>query len=168
MTTSALASRPTNATWINASIITGSAIFVFALTVSAIFLPQWRVLHSFQGLIYAAVVVLAWRRSAWGFGAGFFIAVFWNALSLFRSPEGTNLLHGRVDGVGGLIQLFALIGNFIIIVAGLVGFSRTPPGARRWVEFVGGGALAIGYLLAMVFLVGPPEGVEHIKQAFGF
>ena len=43
MTTPALASRPTNATWINASIITGSAIFVFALTVCAIFLPQWRV-----------------------------------------------------------------------------------------------------------------------------
>jgi hypothetical protein len=42
----------------------------------------------------------------------------------------------------------------------LVGFLRTR-------EFIAGGAITIGYLLAMVWTVGPPEGVEHIKQALG-
>jgi len=88
-----------NATWIRASIIAGSAMFVFALAVSAFFAPQWRALHVMQALPYLAVIILTGRRSAWGYGAG--------------------------------------------------------------------GAIAIGYLLIMVWTVGPPEGIEHIKQAFG-
>ncbi len=59
------------------------------------------------------------------------------------------------------------LGNVRVRARGIVGFLRTRPAGRQWREFVAGGAIAIGYLLAMVWTVGPPEGVEHIKQAFG-
>ena len=156
-----------NATWIKASIIAGSAMFIFALAVSAFFAPQWRALHVMQALPYVAVIILTGRRSAWGYGAGVFMACFWNFLVLFRSPVGVALIHGAVQQPDIALQLFAALGHFLIIVACLVGFLRTRPAAHQWREFVAGGAIAIGYLLAMVWTVGPPEGVEHIKQAFG-
>jgi hypothetical protein len=175
MTTSVLARPARAAKWINTSIVVGSAIFVFGLAVAAIFAPQWRVLHVLQALIYVAVVVLARRNSAWGFGAGVFIAAFWNGLMLFRSPIGLQavagigaLMHGgpapRADV---MLQAFAACGNFLIIAACLFGFLRARPGARQWGQFVAGGVLAIGYFLVMVFTVGPPEGAQHIRQALG-
>ncbi len=65
------------------------------------------------------------------------------------------------------LQLFGAIGHFLIIIACLVGFSHTRPSGRQWAEFFAGGVIAVGYLLVMVWTVGPPEGVEHIKQALG-
>jgi hypothetical protein len=152
--------------WIDRSIIAGSAMFVFGLTISAIFAPQWRVLHFFQALIYVAVVLLARRRSAWGYGAGVLIAIFWDALILFRSPFGQELVRNpmRPDIV---IQLIAALGHVILFAGCLAAFLRKRPTGDEWARFAVGGALAIGYLLVMVFLVGPPEGVQHIKQAFG-
>jgi hypothetical protein len=59
------------------------------------------------------------------------------------------------------------VGHFLIIVACLAGFWRTRPARRQWTQFVGGGAIAVGYLLAMVWTVGPPEAADHVKQALG-
>lgn len=157
----------TNARWINVSIIVGSVMFVIALAVSAIFLPQWRVLHVFQALPYVVVIILTRRMSPWGFGAGVLMACFWNALLLFRSPVGSALVHGQVSDPGDALQLFAALGHFLIIIACLTGFARTRPAGRQWAEFFGGGVINVGYLLAMLWIVGPPEGVEHIKRAFG-
>jgi hypothetical protein len=156
-----------NATWIRVSIIAGSAVFVFALAVAAIFAPQWRALHVMQALPYIAVIILTGRRSAWGYGAGVFTASFWNFLVLFRSPIGVALVHADFQRPDVVLQLFAALGQVLIIIACLVGFLRTRPAGRQWREFVAGGAIAIGYFLVMVWTVGPPEGVEHIKQALG-
>jgi len=174
MTTATLA-RPASSSWINACILIGSALFVGALAVSAYFEPEWRVLHVFQGLIYVAVVVLAWRQSAWGYGAGACIATFWNVLLLFRSPFGTAAIEaiGTLARTGAMqrpdvwVQLFAVFGHFLIIVACLVAFLRERPDGTQWRRFVGGGVLAIGFLLVMAFTVGPPAAAEHLKQAFG-
>ena len=157
----------TNARWINVSIIVGSVMFIMALAVSAIFLPQWRALHVMQAIPYLVVIVLTRRMSSWGFGAGVIMAGFWNALLLFRSPVGVALVHGDLARPDVALQLFGAMGNFLIIVACLVGFSRTRPAGRPWAEFFAGGVIAVGYLLAMVWTVGPPEGVAHIKQALG-
>jgi hypothetical protein len=167
MTTATLATPATDPKWINPSIVVGSLIFIFALAVSAYFEPQWRVLHVLQALIYVAVIVLTRRKSAWGFGAGVMIAVFWNFLVLFRSPVGSEALNGhfRPDI---LLQLFAACGHFLIIAACLVGFLRARPAARQWGQFATGGVLAIAYLITMAFTVGPPEAAQHIKQALGF
>ena len=165
MTASAVDKAPTNPTWINTSIIAGSAMFVFALAVSAIFVPEWRAMHVMQALPYVGVVLLTRRKSAWGFGAGFFIATFWNFLVLLRSPVGQALVHGGVQRPDVALQLFAALGHFLIIIGCLVGFARIRPAAREWGQFVAGGVLVIGYLLAMAALVGPPEAMEHIKHA---
>jgi hypothetical protein len=58
-------------------------MFVLGFTIAAVFAPEWRVLHVLQAIIYVAVVAMARRKSAWGFGAGLAVAVFWNALSAF-------------------------------------------------------------------------------------
>jgi hypothetical protein len=64
-------------------ILVGAGFFIFALVLSAVFDPRIRLLHVLQALIYVAVIALAWKRSPWGFGAGFFIAMFWNYINLF-------------------------------------------------------------------------------------
>jgi len=157
----------TNAKWINLFIIVGAVMFIIALAVSATFEPQWRALHVMQALPYIVVIILTRRMSPWGFGAGVILACFWNALLLFRSPVGTELIHGNVSRPDVALQLFGALGHFLIIVACLVGFSRTRPAGRQWAEFFAGGVIAVGYLLVMVWTVGPPEGVAHIKQALG-
>jgi hypothetical protein len=157
----------TNSRWINVSIIAGSVMFCVALAVSAIFLPQWRVLHMAQAIPYLVVIILARRMSPWGFGAGVITASFWNWLVLFRSPIGAALVHGDIARPNVALQLFGAVGHFLIILACVVGFSRTRPAGGQWAKFFAGGVIAVGYLLVMVWTVGPPEGVEHIKNALG-
>ena len=175
MTTPAQTEPATNATWINACILVGSGIFVLGLVVSAVFAPEWRVLHPLQAMIYVAVVVLTRRKSAWGFGAGVTVAVFWNSLVLFTSPliwEGTQELWaairtGSTSRPDRLLTLLAFGGHILIIIGCLVGFFRTRPGARQWRDFVAGGVLAICYFIAIVFAVGPAPAVERFRRVFG-
>src|SRR5215475_14165232 len=58
----------------------GATLFLVALLVSAIVVPELRLLHLMQALIYVAVIVLARRNSPWGFGAGFAISIVWTGL----------------------------------------------------------------------------------------
>src|SRR6187401_979054 len=60
-----------------------AALFTVALIVSAVVLPELRLLHVLQALIYAAIVILARRNSMWAIGAGLTIAVVWNSLNIF-------------------------------------------------------------------------------------
>ena len=69
--------------WIRVSIAIGAWLFILALAVSAAVVPQLRVLHVFQALIYVAVLVLTCRNRPWGFGIGVIIPVAWNCLNLF-------------------------------------------------------------------------------------
>ena len=163
-----------NARWVDRSILVGSLIFMSGLAISAYFGPQWRVLHVIQGSIYVVVILMTRRQSTWGFGAGALLATFWNCLVLFRSPVGTQaltaietVLRGGPPDPSTLIQLLAACGHFLIIGACVAGFLRLRPTGRQWGEFVGGGVLAIGFLLVMAFTVGPPEAAVHLKQAFG-
>jgi hypothetical protein len=164
-----------NATWINACILLGSGIFVFGLVLSAVFAPEWRLLHALQALIYVAVVGLPRRRSAYGFGAGIGVAVFWNSIGIFWSTlflEGIENLWdamrtGSAPRPDLFLQLLAFGGHMLIIVACLVGFLRTRPGIRQWGQFAAGGVLVIGYLVAIVFAVGPPSAVTLFRRVFG-
>jgi hypothetical protein len=52
-----------------------AALFIVALIVSAWVVPQLRFLHFLQATIYVAIVILAYRNSTWGFGAGVAVAV---------------------------------------------------------------------------------------------
>src|SRR5580704_10797923 len=56
----------------------GAGLFLVALAVSALAVPQLRLLHLLQAFIYVAVVILARRNNVYALGAGFTIAVAWN------------------------------------------------------------------------------------------
>ena len=149
--------------WIRIPIYIGAGFFIFALILSAVFDPKIRVLHALQALIYVAVIVLTRRNSAWGFGAGTIIATLWNYISLFLTNFTRNgvyelsiLLHtGQLHKPDQLVAVFASGGHFLIIAACLAGFLRTRPDARRWGQFLAGGAIAVGYFVAIVATTGP-------------
>jgi len=140
------------------SILIGSGLFIFALTVSAILVPQLRVLHFFQALIYVVVAVLTLRNSAWGFGAGVIIAAAWNCLNLFvthlmQAGAGqfwSLLTTGHVRRPDTLMVMVGGMAHFLLIVACLTAFLQLPRGMKRWGRFFAGGLLALAYLALIV------------------
>lgn len=160
--------------WVRWSILTGAGLFIFALVLSAVFEPRIRVLHALQALIYVAVIVLTRRNSSWGFGAGCVIAAFWNYINLFVTTfikAGVNqwiafLQTGRIERPDLALSAFAAAGHFLLIAACLIGFLRTRPRARDWGQFVGGGVLAIAYLIAIIITTGP-QYIGLLKRVFG-
>ena len=74
---------PQDAFWIPFA----AALFTIAVIVSAVVLPELRLLHVLQALIYVAIVMLALRNSMWAIGAGLTIAFVWNRLNLFVTHD---------------------------------------------------------------------------------
>jgi hypothetical protein len=165
--------RAANPTWINACIAVGAGFFIFALFLSAVFDPRIRVLHTLQALIYVAVIVLTRRRSAWGFGAGFFIAVLWNYTNLFI----TNFVRagaqqfvvlvttGHLHRPDLLVALVAAAGHFLMIAACLAGFLRLRPKGVAWAKFMAGGVVAIGYFVGIIYTTGP-QYIGLVRRIF--
>jgi hypothetical protein len=149
--------------WVHGSILVGVGLFILALTLSAIFVPQLRLLHLFQSLIYVAVVVLARRNSAWGFGAGAIIAICWNGLNLFvthlfqaGAGQFWSLLRtGHVSRPDTLMVMVGGMAHFLLIIACMTGFLQLRPGMKRWGQFFAGGLLALAYLLLIVVTTAP-------------
>ena len=131
---------------------------MLALTVAAVFVPQIRLLHVFQALIYVAVIVLTRRNSAWGFGAGVIIAVLWNGLQLFVThlfQAGAGqfwalLRTGHVSRPDTLMVMVGGVSHFLLIIGCMAGFLQLRPGIKQWGRFFGGGLLAFAYLVLIV------------------
>jgi hypothetical protein len=163
----------TGASWVNAFVYAGAGFFIFALFVAAVFDPTIRLLHALQAVIYVAVIVLARRENAWGFGAGCFMALFWNYTNLFVTTfiragwqQLTILMRtGRLARPDLLIALAAAAGHFLLIGACLAGFLRTRPDSKRWGQFAGGGVLAIAYFVLIIVTTGP-QYVGLLKRVF--
>jgi hypothetical protein len=141
----------------------GTGLFLTALAGSAFIIPELRLLHLLQALIYVAIIVLACRKSPWGYGAGVTIAVFWNAFSLFVThlmqaglSELWSLLRtGQVKRPDTLMVLVGGIGHFILIIACLAAISHRHTDNRRWWKFAGGGVLALAYFALIVAVARP-------------
>ncbi len=165
----------TRSRWATIPIVVGSVMFVLGLTVSALFAPEWRPLHVLQALIYVAIVALALRNSPWGFGAGMFVAAFWNWLSTFATTatrdgiaELVNVVQsGTVHRPDLLLSLVAFLGHLLVMLGCAVGVVRVRRDRRVWAKFVAGGVLALAYLLTIVFALGPPAAVRLMRGAFG-
>src|SRR6202020_599099 len=71
----------------------GAALFLVALAVSAVAVPELRPLHFLQAHIYVAVAILARGSNVFAFGAGFTIAVAWNCLEFGASPHAGGCGH---------------------------------------------------------------------------
>ena len=116
-----------------------------------------------QRSIYVAVIVLARRNSAWGFGAGFTIAVVWNGFSLFVThlvQVGVvafwSWLHtGRAEQLVPMMVTLGAIGHFILIIASFVALQSQKTEARKWWRFAGGGAIAVAYFALIVTFARP-------------
>lgn len=134
-----------------------------ALTVSALIIPQLRLLHLLQALIYVAVVILARRNSASGFGAGFTVSVAWNSLNLFVThlmqagavAFWSFLRTGQMRRLDTMLVPLGGIGHFILIVACLAALLDLRTDNRKWRKFVFGGAVALAYLALIVAIAKP-------------
>jgi len=165
--------------WPLAAIQAGAGLFIVALVISALFEPTARVLHTLQALIYVAVIVLARRDSAWGFGGGFAIACLWNCANLFVTtfiPAGvdalrTSLRTGHLARPDLLLVLVAAGGHFLMILGCLVCFLRRNPKLRQWAEFLGGAVLVVSALalIRLPRIHEPPHPLDivHRHDAFG-
>lgn len=159
--------------WISEFIIVGVGCFLLALFLSALLDPRIRLLHALQALIYVAVFVLARRSSAWGYGAGFLISVFWNYINLWVTSfiwAGAQqwwifLRTGHLHRPDLAIALVAAIGHFLLIIACLAGFLRMRPRAKQWIEFIVGGLLAIGYFVLIIVTTGR-QYIPLLKRVF--
>lgn len=149
--------------WVLVWIRIAAGLFLLALTLSALLIPQLRFLHLFQALIYMAVIVLTRRNSAWGFGAGVVIAVLWNGLNLFVThlfQEGIgqfwSLLHtGHVSRPDTLMVMAGGVAHFLLIIACMAGFLELRPTRKHWAQFFAGGLLVSGYMVLIVVTTAP-------------
>ena len=108
-------------------------------------------------MIYVAVIVLAHRKTAWGFGAGFAIGTLWNSFSLFVThliqTGAINLWtwvrggHIEHDQLVPMMVTLGGIGHFILMAACLFAVLRNSAESRRWWNFAGGGAVAVAYFM---------------------
>ena len=147
---------------------------MLALVLAAVYDPEIRVLHALQALMYVGIIWLAGRSNPWGFGAGCLIAAFWNYTNLFVTDfikagiEQLGLLirTGEVPRPDLLVSLAAAGGHFILIVGCVAGQLRMRPTARQWGEFVGGGVIAVGYLILIIITTGQ-QYIPLVKRVFG-
>ena len=144
--------------WTRIWIPIGAVLFVVALTVSALVVPQLRLLHLLQALIYVAVVILALRNNVWGFGAGVTIAVVWNSLNLFVThlmqagvfTFWTFLRTGQVRRVDTMMVTRGGIGHFILLIGCMAALLARPTKNKQWWKFVGGGVTTLAYFALIV------------------
>jgi hypothetical protein len=141
----------------------GAALFLMALLVSAIVVPELRLLHSFQALIYVAVILLARRNSPWGYGAGFAIAIIWNMMGLFVThliQSGavafwSSLRTGHMEQLVPMMVALGGVGHFILIFATLIALLRHNAETRKYWKFAGGGLIAVAYFALIVAFAQP-------------
>jgi len=141
----------------------GATIFLAALLLSAVLVPDLRILHSLQALIYVAVVVLVRRNSAWGYGAGFSVAILWNVMGLFV----THLIQtgaiafwlllrtGHAEQFVPMTVTLGGIGHFMLIFAAPLAMSCFNAESRKWLKFAGGSVLSIAYFALLVAFFKP-------------
>ena len=145
------------------SIPVGVGLFVFALAGSAFLVPQLRLLHMLQAVIYVAVLALARRNSPWGFGIGVIIPTAWNCLNLFVThlfQKGAMQFWSlaRTGHVSQPVPMLVMVGgvaHFLLIIACMAGFLQMRPRGKQWGKFFAGGFLALGYFALIISIARP-------------
>jgi hypothetical protein len=149
--------------WIRVSIPIGVGVFIVALTLSAVLVPQLRLLHLLQALIYVAVIVLTRRNSPWGFGIGVIVPTAWNCLNLFV----THLFQVGAMQFWSLVctehvtrrePMLVLIGgvaHLLLIIACMAAFLQLRPRRKQWGQFFAGGFVALAYFALIIAIARP-------------
>jgi len=136
-------------------IIIGGVLFILALAISAVFVPDVRWLHVFQGLIYVAAILLSLRRSRWGYFIGISAAGLWNYIALFASTLFADLLD-HPDRPDIIVQVAAWLANLLVIIGCVWAYSRQPaPPRSDPVRFVATFILTTAFLAAAIAIFSP-------------
>ncbi len=151
------------ARWTRVAIDVGSSLFIVALAGSAIVVPQLRVLHLLQALIYVAIIILSRRNRPEVFGAAIAVAIAWNSLNLFithLTQAGTRefwslLATGHVQRVDTMMVALGSLGHFILIVACLAAFLRIGGRPGAWWRLGSGAVAALAYLALIIVAAAP-------------
>ena len=141
----------------------GAGLLLVALTGSALVVPELRLLHLLQALIYVAVVILARRNNVYALGAGFTIAVAWNSIETF-GPHLTqagalmwwSFLHtGKVQHLDTMMVPIGGVGHIILMIACLTALFQLPRDTKKWWKFLAGGVLVLGYFALIIAIARP-------------
>jgi hypothetical protein len=105
-------------------ILTGSAIFIIVLAVSAVFEADIRWLHFFQAWMYIATIVLSLRHNRWGYFIGISAAGMWAYSGLLVTTFVVNGFHwldqwiatGKLAHADQIIAVPAWLSNVIVII----------------------------------------------------
>jgi hypothetical protein len=141
----------------------GAGLFLVALAVSAAVVPELRLLHFLQALIYVAVVILARRNNVFALGAGFTIAAAWNCVEFFGphlvqagAVQLWSFLHtGQVQHLETMMVPVGGVGHLILIFACLAALFNQTTVTKKWWKFLAGGVLALGYFALIVAIARP-------------
>jgi hypothetical protein len=153
-------------------IIVGAGAFLLSLTVVAVFVPDIRWLHVFQGSIYVAAIALSLRHNRYGYFVGISAGTLWNYLLLFASPLISTLLaqlsrwmHGGAAPQPDLVlQGGGWVGNVMLIAGGAWAYLRLSERRRADVgPFVATFVVTTGYLLVWVAVL-TPERLSLLRQ----
>jgi hypothetical protein len=126
----------------------GGSAFIFALAVSAVFVPELRWLHVVQALMYVAALRLSIRRSRWGHFIGASTAGLWIALGTFASPFFVELVDHPAQP--DLILLgWAWLANVAVVVGCVWGYVRLMTKSPWDI-----GRLILTFVATTAFLVG--------------
>jgi hypothetical protein len=158
--------------WTRMSISIGVVLFLFALALSVVIVPQLLYLHLLQALIYLAVLVLTRRNSPWGYGIGVIVPTAWNCLNLFVTQlfqkgamQFWSLMHtgqfwfllrtGHVSRPETMTVMVGGVAHFLVIIACMAGFFQLRPRRKQWGQFFGGGILALAYFALIIAIAAP-------------
>jgi hypothetical protein len=149
--------------WTRVAIDVGSSLFIVALAGSAFVVPQLRVLHLLQALIYVAIIILSRRNRPEVFGAAIAVAIAWNSLNLFithLTQAGTRefwslLTTGQVRRIDTMMVALGSLGHFILIVACVAGFHRLRRRPGAWWRLGAGAVAALAYLALIIVAAAP-------------
>jgi hypothetical protein len=151
------------ARWTCAATSVASSLFIIALAGSAFVVPQLRVLHFLQALIYVTIIMLCGRSRPEVFGAAIAVAIAWNSLNLFithLTQAGTRevwslLTTGHVRRVDTMMVALGSLAHVILIVACIAAFLRISRRPSAWWRLGAGGAAALAYLALIIVAAAP-------------
>ena len=151
------------ANWTRLWIAIGSGLFLVALLISAVAVPQLRLLHLLQALIYVVVIVCGRRDNTYALGAGFTIAAAWNSLETFGPhlvQTGAVMIwsfihHGRAEHWEAMMVPVGAAGHLILMIACFVALVYHVQSDKRWWKFATGGLLVLAYFVLIVAIARP-------------
>jgi len=133
----------------------GGSFFIFALAVSAIFVPEIRWLHFVQSSLYVAAIMFSLRQSRWGYFIGASTAGLWDLLALFASPLFAEILDhpARPDLV---LQGLASVANLAVVIGSVWGYRKLPDRCRQDIgRFILTFIVTTGFLIAATAILAP-------------